>query len=182
MDIPDEVEEILPEEIPPNVEDEEADWTVQLPPETAEEQAAILPLLAYRDVTEEDTDRLWDWIRADRDGGLKFLGLAPLNSTQLRARLELFGDHLLAIDGDGGHLGFLGCSPVTEAYVGVHLYLSEPMRGTLRRIAPVLIAELQGRYPDRKLTIIAADVAEVRLYASFGFTVAHILTLAPPTV
>lgn len=137
-------------------------------------------VFTYRDTDEAaDSDRLWDWIRGDADGGLRFLGVAPATSAQMRDRLHLYREHLTAIDCDGVHVGFLGFSPVTDTYVTLQVYLESSMRGQLPALAPLFIVETQGRFPGLRISILAADTGEVQLYSAMGFTVNHILTLAP---
>lgn len=181
-DADDEVEmEPMPEDSSTvSVLDDETEWTADFPAETeAEATARAATTLSYRDVEEADVDRLWDWVRADEDKGLRFLGITPSTSAEMRERLELYAS-LVAIDEGGVHVGFGGFGPVTTIYVLIHLYLSTAVRGDLRRLAPAFIEESQRRYPGTKLSTVALTPAEVRLYCSFGFTVKHMLTLDPP--
>lgn len=178
-----EIEEIVEEAFSEGVHEDESetDWTVRVPLEPPAPEQSALPL-TFRDVTEADQDALWDWIRADADRGYIFLGSAPTTSAEMRERLALFGEHLAAIDEPSGHIGFVGYSPVTEHYVGLHLYVEASNRVNLYRIAPALIPETWGRYPGRKITVMTDDPAIMKLYEPLGFTSTVVLTLLPPTV
>lgn len=169
-------------------DDDEIEWTADFAPETetaqadpAEEVAA--PELTYRearDVTDADIDRLWDWVRADEDTGLRFLGRVPVSHGRLVESVAAFGHTLVAIDEKGVHVGFGAFSPVTDTYAMIHLYLCADVRGRLPEFAPSFIAASQQLNPGRKLSILVDTPAEMRLYRKFGFTAKHILTLDPP--
>lgn len=159
------------------VAEEDAEWDGILPASMTEVAA---PVLSFREVTEADIDRLWDWIRADEDRGAKFLGMQPATSAELRARLQLFGQHLYAIDEGEEPIGLGGFNPVTEHYAQIHLYLAQSARGRLRLLLPQFLQASREKHPRLTLTLLAPDLGAVELFTAFGFQVQHILTLEPP--
>lgn len=167
-----------------SVGDEETEWTADFPQEpdvTALDADSVdATQLSYHPATEEDLDRLWDWIRTDTDKGATFLGKAPANSSEMREQLAHFGEDLIAIVDAGVHIGFGGFSPQTAVYVSIHLYLKVEARGQHARLVPAFIAETQRRFPGQKLSVLTEDLAMARLYRRFGFTVRHLLTLESP--
>lgn len=141
-------------------------------------------LLELRPVTDQDVDRLWDWVRQDEDRGAAFL-TAP--ATTSRALHEWFWKwavrvtegraFVYAIDQDGGHCGFVILNPLfpQQAEAVCHLYLAPSVRGQAQAILPALLKWSAVLHPTLSLAVVTSNPAMMRLCRSCGFTVTYLL-------
>lgn len=171
----------VPTENPAAADEDDEDWTAPTPEDHPDDVAAAgESSLCTREVSEEDLDRLWDWIRQDADRGEKFLGSKVMTSLQLRDKLVAWGLNLHSLDDAGEHVGFGGFHPVLETHVGLHLYLAPSYRSQLARLIPQFLKMAQTLHPGKVLTVATQDEADVRLYRPFGFVVSYVVQRAPP--
>lgn len=164
-------------------------WEATLPaPTEADLASARAAAISVSPVDDKAIDRLWDWIRADDDHGLRFLGPPPETSKELHERVLGFGEAFYAIYEDplaGGppqHIGFvgLGFAP-TDEFALVRLYLAVAVRGRLREIVPPLIALAAKAFPNvGKFAVHTEDAATARLYRLMGFKSQYVLTYDNP--
>jgi len=175
-------EKLFEGNVPVTIEDdgtvtEGETWEAALPePTEADVETAIAGALSGRETTDEDRDRLWDWIRADEDRGLKFLGIQPKTSSELRERLASFEPDFFALTDGEEHIGFAGLG-VGPEFALLRLYLAPSRRGQLRVIAPQLLKIASATYPEvKKFAIYTDDDATARMYRSVGFQLSYILT------
>lgn len=138
--------------------------------------AAMEHSLSLRVPTEEDFDRLWDWVRADKDEGARFLGRPISTSRELRQWAVAFGPALFSMVDMDEHIGFVGLNPFTEEQAVIHLYLTQTARNQLKRIVPQLLALSAEQYPGVNLIVATKDMESVRLWQPFGFTLTYLLT------
>lgn len=158
--------------------------------------AAPTPIasLELRQVTYEDLDRLWDWVRGDAEGARRFLPAVPANSHELTIFLrkmleaENAGTALIrSIDiGNAAHrqhIGFIALNPIsrTPRLVGVvHCYLAPLAQGSLPQLLPHLLDVAAEQQPDMHLVVQTTDYAFARLLEPHGFQLSIALT-RPPT-
>lgn len=129
--------------------------------------------LNLQPIAVEDTDRLWDWIRADAEGGFSYFSRPLKNSQQLHDVMR----SLVAAEQQGtglarsvcygqDHIGFAALVPIldTEKIAVVHLYLNPAVRGSLDKLLPWLLGQAYALLPGYQLAIFASDEARRRLY------------------
>lgn len=135
-----------------------------------------------------DTDRLWDWIRRDKDQGKAFFGQVFESSVSLHtfmgrlSQAEQYGVALIraiAFDDDANqsiqHLGFVCCSPILADMKTalVHIYLREDQRGSLANYIRPLVEIAEQTMPGYRLAIASMNAAFVKLHrqvlAPLGF-------------
>lgn len=146
-------------------------------------QSASVPDLQARIVVQEDTDRLWDWIRADKDYGQAFLGQRFSTSLALHTfmaqliRVEAQGLAIIrAIHYGPHHLGFAMLAPIlaAERTALLHVYLQAEVRAQLAQFIAPLVDMAQQIAPGVHLAVVSADAAWARLHrqilAPLGFT------------
>ena len=137
--------------------------------------------LSVRPVTDPDVDRLWDWVRMDKDRGLAFLGLEPKTAREVYGYFaEHFTDNpasaAFAVDEGDLHIGFVllqHIHPETMRAL-LHVYLSPLAQGRLLELSPILLGICDTRYPKLSLVIVTADEARMRLYRRVGFKVSYV--------
>jgi hypothetical protein len=127
--------------------------------------------------TDEDLDRLWDWVRQDTDRGQRFLGTRVVTYRQMHELIEAFVAKaiLMSLMDVDGHIGFVGLQVQAGGNVIVHLYLAQSARGQLGRLIPQLQRIAQRDMPGLTLLIMVTDPALARLYAPFGFETTYLL-------
>lgn len=169
------------DDIPPSEASlDETDYVMDVPDLHPDDVAAAMAQsVSLREVTDEDLDRLWDWLRADEDRGQRFLGALVNTSSEMRARLDLF-QQLQAIDDAEEHVGFLGFSPVDDYKAGCHLFLAQAARNQLAQLIPQFMKQAAVLLPGRTFLVNTADAAVARIYRPYGFTMRYILTWTPP--
>ncbi len=129
--------------------------------------------LFARAITPEDTDRLWDWVRADKDYGQAFLG------RQIRSSLALhtFMQRLVEVEAQGialirsiqfheHHLGFAMLAPILaeEKTALMHVYLQPAVRGQLAQFVVPLVDIARKVAPGVHLAVVSADESWARLH------------------
>lgn len=171
----------LPDSAP---DPDETEFTVPLPEEDnpADVEHAYSNSLEHRPATDEDIDRLWDWIRQEEDRGAVFLGEPVTTSRALYDRLSLFGESLQAMVDAGEHIGILAIEPSGAGpnVMAIHMFIRKESRNQLRRLIPQLQALAVIAYPGVSFAVATQDPALARLYQPFGFKTTHILVWTPP--
>lgn len=172
---------------------------VPLPPRSApaapKASAAPAQLLEYRPPTYGDFDRLWDWVRGDEAGAVRFLGRMPEHSKALHDYLlsimgqeaegaaKLRSVYATQTQGEAQHIGFVSLMPIVRAAqppTGVaHCYLSPPLQGYLPQLLPVLLDLAGNEEPELTLTVVTDDYAFARLLQPHGFSLTIALTRPP---
>lgn len=162
--------------------EDETTWSAPTPEDhPADVAAAMAHSVTVREVTDEDVDRLWDWVRAEADKGQRFLGRVMTTSKQLHEWVATFGPHLYAITDVDDHVGFVGFNPIVypagmPGQAVVHLFLSAPVRGQMHRIVPQLLDLAAVQYPGVTLRIITTEPGFAKLLQPFGFELSWVLT------
>ena len=140
------------------------------------------PALKLRPITDQDVDRLWDWVREDVDRGAAFFGFTPETSRQVHVwifqlqQATASGQALsAALELDGIPVGFAAVSPLRNGEGNVLLYLASAHRHRFTDLVPLLLARWDREHPDLSLCIITTDQKRMRLYRPFGFTVTYVL-------
>jgi len=142
------------------------------PAVAAAPSTALTPGLHLLTPTQEDTDRLWDWIRADADRGEVFFGKLMKTSQELHdlmrdlvvlhePQMTALARSIWFIDGRGvrHHIGTTIFAPIlsTERVALVHLFLRKDVRGNLANfIRPILDAG-RGLVPGYHLAFFAME-------------------------
>lgn len=163
-----------------------------LPTPTPEPEVA--PILATPP-TVEDIDRLWDWIRADGDGGAAFFSRAIPSSVALHNTFSALAvaeqavgpvtAAIRAITSGPHHVGFAMLLPILrqERTALMHIYLRPELRGMLAQLTPTLIDQAAAAVPGFTLAVIGHDAALTRMHRSIlaplGF-VEHTMFLRQP--
>lgn len=165
------------------------DMSAELPPAFAPppsfEMSAALQLAP---LTPKEIDFLWDWARSDREGVFSFLGFVPETAIALYRWCE--GALKLQTDGRawfqsvhfaGQVIGFVMLYPVTPTTKGLvgdcHIYLAKDVRGNLKALLPLLMAEADRAIPNIALRVeTARDDEWVRLLRAVGFSAKIVLT------
>lgn len=145
--------------------------------------------LTLRPIADDDLDRLWDWVRLDKDTAAGFLDPSVTTSKGLHAKFaEIAADcetgkaAAYAIDRidvqPNPHIGFLILSPIMAAdkLALTHLYIAAPLRGRLAELAPELFLLAQTEHPTLSCLIKTKDAAMARLLGRLGFDVTYMLT------
>lgn len=135
----------------------------------------------------QDIDRLWDWIRRDKDLGMSFLSRSLTSSIELHALVgqfaaeETYGTALLrTLYADREHVGFVMLSPILsdERTAILHLYIRADLRTHLVALTGFIIEAASRLAPGIKLAISALDpswgATSLPVLKSLGF-VAHTL-------
>ncbi len=141
------------------------------------------PELVARPVLVEDIDRLWDWIRADKDQGASFLGRTFTHSIALHEFARQMGQAEMAglaitraIHYGPHHLGFAMLAPILaqERTALMHIYLRQDVRGQLAKFTAPLVEIAERVAPGVHLAVASADATWQRLHRSIlvplGFT------------
>ena len=144
--------------------------------------------VTLRETTVDDVDRLWDWIRADRDGTSAFLGHTHQNS---RAFFDQIGQiaqkerdgvaWLRSIVHNKDLVGFVILDPITRGAKPVgtcHIYISPKTRGQLPALLPAILADGDRQLPNMTYFVATQDDALSSLLQSAGFTAQIVLTRA----
>lgn len=129
------------------------------------------------DVSVEDVDRLWDWVRQDKDRGQAFFNRVILNSRDMHAFMqavvELAGDKAMAksiyyIEGTltPVHVGFVMLLPILSAELTamLHVYLRQDIRGKLGEVTADLIDDVAALVPGYRLAVWSPSEEWVRLH------------------
>lgn len=121
-----------------------------------------------------DIDRLWDWIRADRQDEVKaFLGRSFTTSVELHqflwmiASLEPKGLAVIrALYWGHEHFGFAMLAPILaqERTALMHLYLTQQARGSLFNIAGPLVDVASRVLPGVHLAVSSLDQQWAKLH------------------
>lgn len=117
-----------------------------------------------RPIAIEDTDALWDWVRADADKGQAFFGKPIENSMQLHDLMK--GLVLAEAQGTGMvrsiffgdvQVGVLALVPIlsTEKIALMHLYLSGPVRDRVQQLLVPVVQLAVALVPGYHLGVIA---------------------------
>lgn len=138
-------------------------------------QSSTLAELSVTPTNARDIDRLWDWIRADADGGQQFLGQHCSHSQQLHGLVQ----QLVALEASSiaifrsllwgpRHFGFLMLSPILarEQTALCHIYLEADARGGFEGLVGPLVAIAEQLVPNKHLAFYAPGVEWERVYAS----------------
>ena len=159
---------------------------MQAPPPAAAPQK----WLNAQPVVIEDTDRLWDWLRADAQSGYRFFGATFTNSMSLHNTVRalqqaedngvglLRAIYVVGQSPSPQHIGFVMLNPImTDERVALaHVYLRADVRGRLAQLLPSLLQLAAQEMPEFRIAVLPADVTQRRLYESLlgplGF-VAH---------
>lgn len=144
--------------------------------------------VALRPTTVDDVDRLWDWIRSDRDGTTAFLGHTHQNS---RAFFEQIGQiavkerdgvaWMRSISRGDELIGFVVLDPITRGThpVGTcHIYINPETRGQLPALLPSILADGDRQLPNMTYFVATQDDALSSLLQSAGFSAQIVLTRA----
>lgn len=132
------------------------------PPVTRHEQAPDTPTLHLRSIAPTDVDRLWDWIRADGDGGTTFFGRTFDHGMELYHFCSGLGTaeakgiaYARTIAYGGTHLGFLVLSPIisTDRVAILHTYLGPHARANAEALIPMLVQLAESIVPGFKLAV-----------------------------
>lgn len=156
-----------------------------VPGAPAEEAAAAVPLaLDLRALTDEDIDRLWDWVREEPDTGKGFLGVAPTTSKQLHTMMSAVPATGIAYAIDHaalGHVGVLLLNPIvpTEHVAVTHLFLAKPMRARLPQVVGQLGLIASALHPALSFVVLTSRPEIARLYRGLGFETTYVLVRKP---
>ena len=144
-------------------------------------------LLELRPITDQDVDRLWDWVREDPDRGAAFFGFPARMSRevhvwvfQLLKATEQGLALSAALDMEGVPVGLAAVSPIRNGEGNVLLYLASAHRHRFKDLVPLLLARWDREHPDLSLCMVTTDPKRMRLYRPFGFDVTYVLRRAKP--
>lgn len=125
-------------------------------------------------ITAEDIDRLWDWLRSDKDYGFAFVGRTFNTSLALHvfmtqmSQAETQGVALIrALHYHEHHLGFAMLAPILaqERTALMHVYLQPAVRGQLAQFIRPLVEIAQKTAPGVHLAVPSmGDDAYTRLH------------------
>ena len=138
---------------------------------------AAQPRIGLRPLAVEDVDRLWDWLRADADGGAAFFGRTFKHSMELHQMMVQLGQaeahsvgllralYYEADEAASQHLGFVALAPIlsTEKVAVLHVYLRPDVRGQLPTLASHIVENATRLLPSYQLAVLALG-AHARLY------------------
>lgn len=129
-------------------------------------QAAPVDELTLAPVSDEDIDRLWDWLRSPADEGQAFLHLTFTTSRQLAQVIAAMQQQafLEAIYFGAHHIGFLAVVPRVENTGVFHLYLEPRVRGQIAALTKELLPLVEQRFPGLQLAVYSASEAWARLH------------------
>lgn len=144
--------------------------------------------VSLRQTTVDDVDRLWDWIRADRDGTTAFLGHSHQNSRaffeqvgQIAAKEQSGVAWMRSIARGDDLIGFVILDPITRGTSPVgtcHIYINPETRGQLPALLPSILADGDRQLPNMTYFVATQDEALSSLLKSAGFTAQIVLTRA----
>lgn len=149
--------------------------------------------LAIHRVTDEDVDRLWDWLRADPGSAQAFFANLPKTSMQLQSIIAALHNgeaagvgmiRSLRIERTQGplgtplseHIGFAMAAPMftDEKIAMLHIYLSSNYRGQLQQMLPSFLDLAAQELPSFRFAVMPNGAAQLRLYGALlpplGFT------------
>jgi hypothetical protein len=142
--------------------------------------------------TIEDIDRLWDWVRSDREGTTAFLGLAHQTTTTFFQQIAMIGQKerdgvawLRSIKRDRALIGFVILDPIQSGRPPVgrcHIYVSVEERGHLPEFLPSILADGDRLLPGMTLFVATDSEAMASLLKAAGFTSQFVLTRSSPGV
>ena len=141
--------------------------------------------IALGPVSIEDMDRLWDWVRSDREGTKEFLGVTHANSQEFFEHIssiykrEASGSARLRSIRRGQELiGFLLLDPILQTpVVGTcHLYIGVEYRGHITEIIPAMIATCDTDFGGMALIAIVQRKEWVPVLEASGFEAQIVLT------
>lgn len=144
---------------------------------------AVVNEWSFDHVTVEDTDQLWDWVRADRPGTTGFLGVEHKNSQSFNNHVgasiqnEAAGTAWFrAIKMNGQLVGFLALTLVNQS-ASVSLYVEPDHRAAI----PSIVAEAVRVMPlQLALVVVTTDDDIISAFSAEGFERKTVLT-RPPT-
>lgn len=148
-------------------------------------QASVaMPTVDVRAITDEDLDRLWDWIRTEEDRAAGFFGGTTIGSAR-----QLYGYFAAlpassiarAITTPAEHIGIVVLHPVhaETREAGVSIYIAPGHRGHIQAIIAALLHRCDEEYGFSLVQVIT-DPVRVRLWEPFGFKVTYVLHRAAP--
>lgn len=136
----------------------------------------------------EDIDQLWDWSRVDREGVKAFLSIDPKNSRDLFTMIGRITNlqqqglaELRSVRDGASLLGFVMLAPIArvegKAPVGtVHIYLEPSVRGEIKSLLPLMLAEADRLVPGMSLAVITTRDEWARILQAVGFSAQIVLT------
>ena len=139
-------------------------------------------------VTVDDVDRLWDWVRADKDGTSAFLGATFENSRALFTYVEKVAEQernshaaFYAIREPDALLGFVLLWPIfreqgKNPVATTHVYLEPESRGRLSALLPMLMAEADRIAPSLDLRVVTTRSEWATMLQAVGFESHLVLT------
>lgn len=143
-------------------------------------QTAPTPDLTLTPTSDEDIDRLWDWLRNPADKDQSFLGMQLTTSRQLTQVVQgLVHQHYFESIywQDTQHLGFVALAPVLPdlGYGILHMYLRLEVRGMLKDLLGPVLEQLARRQGGAyNVAVHSTDAALSRLHrlvlTPLGFT------------
>lgn len=135
------------------------------------------PTVQLAQVTVEDIDQLWDWVRSDREGVASFLSATYQNSQAFFARIgqiiadEQSGTAFLRSVRDGDTLaGFVMLAPIINGCATVHLYL------TPKTPTKVMTSVIEALPRNIQLMLVAPSAEFAAMFDQHGFTAKLVLT------
>ena len=142
-------------------------------------------------VTIEDCDQLWDWVRSDPDGTQAFLGKTFTNSRDLfgyisrLAEKERNGHAAFYAIREGVLLGFVILEPIfrevgKDPVATTHIYLQPDARGRMASLLPSLMSEADRLAPGLNLCVITQRQEWATMLQSAGFKSQFVLTRTSP--
>lgn len=134
--------------------------------------------LSWRVPTDEDVDRLWDWIRLDGPAQLQQFGVRTSVDLHAKMRsltqLDAQGSAVSrALVWDGEHVGQGTVFPIVEAVGLVHLYLDPGVRGRGFAIAKAGVQMLKQEQPALRLSVTTTRKAIADFATRMGFATLH---------
>lgn len=136
---------------------------------------ASSPVVA-RAIAEEDLDRLWDWIRADRDGSDAFFGGSITRYQQLLAWVQTTSQHhvIRSFDVQGKHGGVFVVSGAQQGFATLAVYYAPPMRQYIAQLLPYILGGAKTITGNgiRLALSVSDDVAPImrELLRPYGFS------------
>lgn len=137
------------------------------PPREPEPEPEATPLTC-RPITNDDFDRMWDWVRQDPEGAKQFVGRTLANSRALGDFLDALvkGEEsglsfVRAVDVDGVNVGFVSLMPVNyESNTAMmHLFVGPSWRGKFVDLFPLLLAAARSLIPPTMHLAIYSTVS-----------------------
>jgi len=142
--------------------------------------------ISLRPTTVDDVDRLWDWVRSDREGTTAFLGHSHPNSQSFFHQIGQIAakelDRVAWMRSIMQHdelIGFVILDPITRTASPVgtcHVYISTVHRGSFPAMLPSILADGDRQLPNMTYFVATQDEAIAEILKGAGFAAQIVLT------